>query len=149
MERKLTDALDNDGPPIRVLIVEDRPVARKLLEAELVQAHGIEIAGIARDGEEAIEQVQEIDPDIVLMDVVMPGMDGIEALTRIREFSDVPVILLTGAKVATESLEHVARKKGADGFFIKPSGSVSVDLYSISEPLIAEIRKLAKRERTT
>src|SRR3989337_2293032 len=107
MDPDTAEALDHHDA-IRVLIVEDRPVARKLLEAELVQAHGIEIAAVAQD--------------------------GIEALTKIREFSDVPVILLTGAKVATESLEHVARKKGADGFFIKPSGSVSVDLYSISEP---------------
>lgn len=140
-------ANEQTATSIGVLIVEDRPVARKLLEAELDAAAGLHVVGFAKDGVQAIDQVKALSPDIVLMDVVMPGMDGIEALGKIREFSTVPIILLTGAKVATESLEHVARRQGADGFFVKPSGSVSVDLYSIAKPLIAEIRRLVAERR--
>ena len=118
-------------------------MARKLLEDELVKAGGVTVVGVAKDGEEGLALVREADPDVVLMDVVMPGMDGIEALDRIRAFSDVPVILLTGAAIATESLEHIAKRKGADAFFLKPSGSVSVDLYAIANKLVAEIKRLA------
>lgn len=135
-----------DRHAVRVLIVEDRPVARKLLEDELVDG-GLQVVAVARDGDEAIELVGRLDPDVVLMDVVMPGKDGIQTLSEIRRFSDVPVILLTGAQVAVESLEHVARRRGADAFFLKPSGPVCLDLHTIRGDLVAEIRRLARRPR--
>lgn len=128
---------------VRVLIVEDRPVARKMLGDELAKAEGIEVTDVARDGEEAIAIIRDHEPDVVIMDLVMPGKDGIETIGEIRGFSNVPIVLLTGATVATESLEHVARNKGADAFIRKPSGPVSVDLYRITQQLVAEIRSLA------
>ncbi len=134
---------------VRVLIVEDRPVARKMLGDELSKAEGIEVTDVARDGEEAIRIIRDHEVDVVIMDLVMPGKDGIETISEIRGFSDVPIVLLTGATVATESLEHVARNKGADAFIRKPSGPVSVDLYRITQQLVAEIRTLAERRSAT
>lgn len=138
------NAHEGDGHEhVRVLIVEDRPVARKMLGDELSKEAGIEVTDVARSGEEAIEIIRDHELDVVIMDLVMPGKDGIETISEIRSFSDIPIILLTGASVATESLEHVARKKGADAFIRKPSGPVSVDLYRITQQLVAEIRSLA------
>ncbi len=134
--------------PVRVLIVEDRPVARKLLGDELAQSSDIQVSDVASNGDDAVRLVRETHPDIVIMDLVMPGKDGIETISEIRGFSDVPIVLLTGATVATESLEYVARRKGANGFIRKPSGPVSVDLYRITEELVGEIRRLTKDRGT-
>lgn len=132
---------------IRVLVVEDRPVARKLLIDELAEALDIDVVGEARNGQQAVDLARETDPDIILMDLVMPGKDGLATTQEIRGFSDVPVILLTGASIDLESLQYVAKKQGVDAFFQKPSGSVSVDLYAIRDELVAKIRELAKRPR--
>jgi CheY-like chemotaxis protein len=128
--------------PIRVLLVEDRPVARKMLADELAAVEGIEVPYLARDADEAVRLVREKRPDIVLLDLVLPGRDGIETIKEIRTFSDVPIVLLTGANVAPESLEHVAKRQGADAFIRKPSGPVSFDMYRITGRLVAEIERL-------
>jgi two-component system, chemotaxis family, protein-glutamate methylesterase/glutaminase len=138
-------AHEHDESAVRVLIVEDRPVARKLLMDELSQVPDVRVSDVARDGEEAIEIVRSRPVDVVIMDLVMPSKDGIETISEIRGFSDVPIILLTGASIATESLEHVARRKGANAFIRKPSGPVSVDMYRITERLLNEIRRLAQK----
>lgn len=130
------------GPAIRILLVEDRPLARKLLEAEFATVTDMEIVAEARNGREAIEKVRADPPDVVIMDIVMPEMDGIKALVAIREFSDVPVIMFSGSKENAESLRHIALRRGADAFILKPSGSVSADLYKVRDELIETIRAL-------
>ncbi|MBW3582881.1 MAG: response regulator [Euryarchaeota archaeon] len=136
-----------DARTIAVLIVEDRPVARKVLETELGEADDLRVAGFAKNGREAIERVKELSPDVVIMDIVMPEMDGLTALAEIRKFSDVPVIMLSGSHENAETLQHLAKKRGADAFFLKPSGPVSVDLYRIKDELVATIRDVVARER--
>lgn len=127
---------------IRILIVEDRPVARKLLESEIASVADLSICGEARDGREAVQKVKELEPDVVIMDVVMPRMDGLEATAEIRTFSKVPIIILTGSHQDSETLRYLAKRRGADGFLLKPSGPVSADLYKIQEQLVAEVRRL-------
>lgn len=131
---------------IGILIVEDRPVARKLLEDEIKEADDLRIVGTARNGEEAVAFVRESPPDVVVMDIVMPKMDGLEATHEIRRFSDVPIIILTGSHQDADTMRHLARKRGADAFFLKPSGPVSVDLYKIKDELLAEVRNLAAKK---
>lgn len=142
-----TESEDDQAPQVRLVIAEDRPVARKLIIDELSGIPGFEIVGTAQDGRQAVDLVRVLQPDVVLLDLVMPELDGIEAMERIRAFSDVGIILLTGSRFDTDTLERAARKKGADGFFLKPSGSVSVDLYRIRDGLVAEIRRLAQRKQ--
>ncbi|HEX6737158.1 MAG TPA: response regulator, partial [Vicinamibacteria bacterium] len=69
---------------IKVLIVDDHPVVREGLAAMLARAPDIEVVGEARDGQEAIEQVGALQPDVVLMDLQMPRVDGVEAIKQIR-----------------------------------------------------------------
>jgi DNA-binding NarL/FixJ family response regulator len=68
----------------RVLIVDDHPLTREAL-ASLLEQHGFEVAGQAGDGAEAIVLAAELTPDLVLLDLTMPGMDGLTAISRIRD----------------------------------------------------------------
>ncbi|MBW3583174.1 MAG: response regulator [Euryarchaeota archaeon] len=145
----MTGCDEREAPEVRLVIAEDRPVARKLIIDELSGIAGFEIVGTAQDGRQAVDLVRALSPDVVLLDLVMPELDGIEAMERIRAFSDVGIILLTGSRFDTDTLERAARKKGADGFFLKPSGSVSVDLYRIRDGLVSEIRRLARRRQAS
>lgn len=129
----------SEGRPIRVLIVEDRPIARKLLQDELAEEGNMEVVGQARNGVEAVQAVKDLEPDVVIMDVVMPQLDGIGATRQIRQFSKVPIIILSGSHQDADTLRMMATKSGANDFILKPSGPVSVDLFSIRGRIIEAI----------
>src|SRR5205823_4617311 len=81
---------------IRVLIVDDHGVVREGLRAYLELESDIEVVGEARDGQEAVRRAEELHPDVVLMDLVMPNMDGVDATTHIKQtLPDTHVIILT------------------------------------------------------
>ncbi len=101
----------------RVLIVDDHPLTRDALGALLTQ-HGFSLAGEAASGEDAIELARSLQPDLILLDLAMPGMDGLEALPRLREVApDCEVVMLT-ASVAEENL-LAAIRAGAAGYLLK------------------------------
>jgi two-component system, NarL family, response regulator LiaR len=84
------------APHIRVLIVDDHGVVREGLRAYLELESDIEVVGEARDGQEGVRRAQELQPDVVLMDLVMPNMDGVDATARIKQdYPETHVIILT------------------------------------------------------
>ncbi|HEY8675976.1 MAG TPA: response regulator transcription factor [Candidatus Dormibacteraeota bacterium] len=88
--------LNADGALIRVLIVDDHPLMRKGLTDILSGAEGIEVVGAAEDGAAAVALAYAVKPDIVLMDISMPGMDGIEATEKLVEMDlQARVVVLT------------------------------------------------------
>jgi NarL family two-component system response regulator LiaR len=104
--------------PIRVLIVDDHIVVRQGLRAFLSVQSDVEIVGEAEDGEDAVRQAQDLVPDVVLMDLVMPKLDGIEALRQIRALSpSTKVIVLT--TFADDDKVFAAVKAGASGYLLK------------------------------
>ena len=100
----------------RVLVVDDEPHIRAVLRGYL-EADGLAVSEAA-DGEEAVRQVRQNLPDLVLLDVMLPGIDGLEALRQVRTFSDVYVILVTARAEEVDKL--VGLGVGADDYVTKP-----------------------------
>lgn len=108
--------------PIRVLVVDDQRVVREGLEMLLGLLDGIEVAGSAADGEEALARVADTDPDVVLMDLNMPRLDGIAATARITaEHPHVPVVVLT--TYTDDQRVMAALRAGARGYLTKDAGA--------------------------
>src|SRR5207253_1698108 len=103
---------------IRVLIVDDHGVVREGLRAYLELEPDIEVVGEARDGQEGVKRAQELQPDVVLMDLVMPNMDGVDATSRIKEQRpDTHVIVLTS--FLDDERVVPAIKAGATSYLLK------------------------------
>jgi len=125
-------------PLIRVLLVDDHAVVRKGIRAVLSTEADIEVVGEAGDGEEALVQAAALQPNVILMDLVMPKMDGVAATQVIRErWSQMQVIALTSFK--DKDLVHDALRAGAISYLLK---DVSVDE-------LAEAIRAAHAGRTT
>ena len=104
--------------PGRILVVDDYAVVRKTIR-NLLASHSLDVCGEAEDGREAIERVKELKPDIVLLDINMPKMNGIQAAFEIRHLLPATKILfLSVHECSTEALSAV-RVLGADGFVVK------------------------------
>ena len=110
---------------VKLVIVDDHPVVLQGLKFMLSEAEGIEVVGQATSGDEALEVIPKLAPDVVLMDVRLPGMNGLEVMRRLKEQMEVAVILIT---VSDSDLYLVeALRWGASGYLTKDS---SRDLIS-------------------
>jgi DNA-binding response OmpR family regulator len=116
----------------RILIVDDEPRSIRLMEANLVNADYDVLTGI--NGQEAVDIVIAERPDLVLLDVMMPVLDGIEACDRIRKFSNVPIIMVTALGDERDRIRGL--DVGADDYIVKP--------YSAIE-LLARVRAVLRR----
>lgn len=121
------------GP--RILVVDDEDPIVELI-AEYLRSEGMEVAA-ARDGPSAIAAVRDRRPDVIVLDVMLPGLDGFEVLRRVRTFSDAYVIMLTAR--AEEIDRIIGLSVGADDYMVKP--------FSPRE-LVARVKALLRRPRT-
>jgi two-component system, response regulator PdtaR len=103
--------------PMRVLIAEDETIIRLDLRALLERA-GFEVCAEARDGEEAVELAREMRPEVAVLDVKMPRLDGIEAARRILDERPIPIVMLTA--YGQEELVSRAIEAGVFGYLVKP-----------------------------
>jgi NarL family two-component system response regulator LiaR len=156
--------------PIRVLLVDDHAVVREGLRNFLALQDGLEIVGEAGDGNEAIEQAQRLEPDVILMDLVMPGLDGIGAMRQLRARSPASrVIVLTSfledervlpaiqAGAAGYLLKNVAPAELARAIRAAHAGEAIIDptaaarlvqaIADDARPRIEEPERLTRRER--
>src|SRR5262245_282922 len=120
---------------VRVLVVDDHPAVRKALASALRLVGDIEVAGEAEGGEDACIEAKELQPDVVLMDLSMPDISGIEAMQRIHSFTpDLPVVILTAH--ADQGVERAARGAGASGFVAKGRGLQDIlrTLHEVTAP---------------
>lgn len=118
--------------PAKILIIDDEPHLLKLLRSNLEAAHYKVIA--AMDGSSALQMLEKEGADLVILDIMMPGMDGFEVLQKIREFSVVPVILLTAKDQEVDVVRGL--KFGADDYVRKP--------FSVHE-LLARVEAVLRR----
>lgn len=144
--------------PIRILLVDDHPLFRQGLKS-LLTVSGMEVVGEASDGTEAIAKVRELHPDLVLMDLLMPGMGGLEATRLIKaERPELPVVILTASEEEADLFEAV--KSGAQGYLLKSLDPATViELVrgaaegepaltpQLAAKLLAEFARVGGRER--
>ena len=136
----MISASDAAAPRVRtVLVVDDSAFMRKLIVEMINDDPRFQVAGIARDGVDAMAQVQRLDPDIVTLDLEMPKLDGLAVLMRLMSEAPRPVVVLSagGAQYGDATLR--ALELGAVDFVRKPSGPVSLDLPVIRDRLIAAL----------
>ena len=118
----------------KILVVDDEQLYRHLLKVNL-ESEGYEVIA-ARDGEEALEMVTARQPDLVVLDVAMPKLDGFTTCERIRQFSDVPIIMLTARGEEQDRVRGL--NVGADDYVLKP--------FSATE-LVARVRAVLRRSK--
>ena len=143
--------------PVRVLVADDQALFRRGVVVVLSSSDGIEVAGEAGDGEEAVAKAQELEPDVVLMDVRMPRLSGIEATRHIRRLLPATeVLMLTVSDDQDDLFESL--KAGANGYRLKEGAldeiaqtvraivhRQAVISPSMTATLLAEFRSLASR----
>lgn len=126
------------GKGTRVLIVDDSPFMRRAIERQLSEASGVDVVGMATDGLEAVKLALELRPDVITMDVEMPRMNGIQAVTEIMQAVPTPIVMVStltkeGADVTLRALEA-----GAVECVAKPSG-LSHDIIDLGDQLRAAV----------
>lgn len=129
---------------IRVLVADDSFFMRKLISNILNSEPDIEVIDTARNGEEALQKLKVSKPDVVTLDLMMPGIGGLETLNQIMNSHPIPVVMLSahtekGTKTTLECLNA-----GSVGFVSKPSGEISVDIEKIKDEIISEIKKASR-----
>lgn len=123
---------------LRVLVVDDSTLMRRLIRDALTTDPTLDVVAEAADGQEALQLIHELRPDVVTLDIEMPGMSGLEVLGYVMSEMPTPVVVLTGLR--DPDLAMQALSLGAVDFMQKPSGTISVDLYKIQEELIQKVK---------
>ncbi len=131
---------------LRLVLADDHPLVRAGIRAELEKLPGVRVVGEANNGREALEQVQAHQPDIVFIDISMPGLNGLEAVERITaEFPAVRVIILS----MHENEEYVWRalKAGAVGYLLKKAATTELEmaLQRVSQGEVYLSRDISRR----
>ncbi len=128
-------AAENLSSEIRTLVADDEPLFVEMLMAMLSVEEGIAVVATARDGRIAVNLARELDPDVIVMDVSMPVMDGIEATRVIREQDPRACVMILTGGTAPNDVDR-ARKAGAAAYLTKDR---------IATDLVGEIRNLGAR----
>ena len=125
---------------IRVLIIDDSLFMRRLISALLSDDPEIEVADTAKDGAEALKKLSKIKPDVITLDLVMPGWDGLTTLKHIMAQYPVPVVILSAYSQKDADITLECLEAGAVGFVLKPSGELSLDIKNIKQQLLEEVK---------
>jgi two-component system chemotaxis response regulator CheB len=134
---------------IRVLVVDDSIVVRRVVMEELTAQPDIEVAGSASNGRIALDQMKQLHPDLVILDIEMPVMDGLTSLTHLREsHPKTPVIMFSSLTELGAAATLEALSRGASDFFAKPGGPGGLEASRkvIQAELIPAIRALCARK---
>lgn len=130
--------------PIRVLVVDDSAFMRKVLQGIISSDPQLQVCGEARDGRDALAQLESLKPDVISMDINMPHMDGLEATEVIMSSNPHPVVIVSsesrdGAEVTLKALQL-----GAIDFVAKPSSGIDFDMSSVKDELCRKLKMAAK-----
>jgi two-component system chemotaxis response regulator CheB len=132
---------------IRILVVDDSPFMRKSLQKMLEEAPDLRVVATARDGIDALEKIEEHNPDIVTLDIEMPRMDGLTCLKKIMADHPMPVLMVSSLTQEGAQATLDALSLGALDFIPKESGFASMSILQIQQDLQEKVRRLATSPR--
>ncbi len=131
-------------PPIKVLIIDDSLFIRSLVSDFLNKDPQIKVVDTASSGQEAMEKIPHLKPDCIILDLAMPGWDGLTTLKHIMRDFPTPVVILSAYSKEEADITLECLELGAVSFVLKPSGELSLDIEKIKERLIQEVKAAAK-----
>ncbi|HEX6367406.1 MAG TPA: chemotaxis response regulator protein-glutamate methylesterase [Longimicrobium sp.] len=126
--------------PHTVLVVDDSAFMRRVISDILSSTDEFRVVGTARDGNDALRKVHQLEPDLVTMDVEMPGLDGLSALGYIMSETPRPVVMLSAYTTEGGDATMRALDYGAVDFVAKPSGTISLNLDTVADRLLQALR---------
>lgn len=129
--------------PHTVLVVDDSAFMRRVISDILSSTDEFRVVGTARDGHDALRKVHQLEPDLVTMDVEMPGLDGLSALGYIMSETPRPVVMLSAYTTEGGEATMRALDYGAVDFVAKPSGTISLNLDKVADRLLEALRAAA------
>lgn len=124
---------------LRVLVVDDSAYVRKVIREILSRSPFVEVVGTARDGREALDLVEELDPDVITCDLIMPELDGVGFVREQMQRRPVPIIIMSVAKETAEAA-LTALDAGAVDFVQKPTALASEKIFEVSTELIEKVK---------
>lgn len=130
--------------PIRVLVVDDSAFMRKVLTGLISSDPQLQVCGEARDGRDAIAQLEALKPDVISMDINMPHMDGLQATEVIMSSNPHPVLIVSSESRDGADVTLKALQLGAIDFVPKPSSGIDLDMSSIQDELCRKLKLAAK-----
>jgi two-component system chemotaxis response regulator CheB len=130
---------------LRVLVVDDSAYVRKVIKQMLSRSPFIEVVGVARDGREALEMVEQLQPDVVTCDLIMPVMDGVSFVREQMSRRPIPIVIVSIANDGSE-LALSALDAGAVDFAQKPTALATEKIFEISDELIGKVKVAANAQ---
>jgi two-component system chemotaxis response regulator CheB len=127
-----------------VLIADDSALMRREIKKILESDGDIEVVGVARDGQEAVDKTKELGPDVVALDINMPVMDGLTALQYIMMESPRPVVMISSLTKEGALTTYEALELGAVDFVGKPGGTISRNIDQTAQEILGKVRAAAK-----
>jgi len=125
---------------IKVLVVDDSAFMRRVISDIINSDSTMHVIGTARDGQDALQKIEQLKPDVVTLDVEMPMMGGMETLATIMNSNPLPVIMLSSLTQSGADYTIKALQLGAIDFVPKPSGQISLDIDKVKEDIVKKIK---------
>lgn len=127
----------------KIMIVDDAPMMRVLIKKIIVSDPRLQLVAMAVDGQDALKKLTDSGPDLILLDLEMPNMDGLAFLRHARPITDAKIVVLSARVGGGDTWGAEASKLGADAVIAKPAGTVSFNLaHRVGDYLLGVITKL-------
>lgn len=129
---------------IRVLVVDDSLLMRNIISDSIASDTGLEVIGKAKNGPEALEKIYTLKPDVVTLDINLPGIDGISILEEVMKKQPTRIVMLSAYTREGTTATMKALELGAIDFIAKPSGEISLDIYKLKDEIVSKVKLAAK-----